>query len=133
MGDNNSEIKILIVDDDPTQVKLLDGILNEHEFKVFTSNEADQGLQMAMDHCPDVLILDVMMPVINGFNFCQLLKNEEKQRAIKVIMVTARDDLEDIKIGLQMGADAYLTKPINTKELLKTINCVLTGAAQGED
>lgn len=129
MSEENQRIKILIVDDDPLQVKLLQGILTEHEYKVYTSQEADQGLQMAMDHCPDVLILDVMMPVINGYNFCQLLKNEEQQKDIKVIMVTARDELEDIQIGMQMGADAYLTKPINTKELLKTINCVRTGTA----
>ncbi len=123
----NSKTRILIVDDDPVEIKLLSSILIENQYNVTASSEADRGLQMAMDQCPDVLILDVMMPVINGFNFCQLLKNEEKQKDIKVIMVTGRDELEDINIGMQMGADAYLTKPINREELLRTIKIVQSG------
>lgn len=123
----NQNASILIVDDDPVEIKLLSKILTEHQYRVTTAGEADLGLQLAMDQCPDILILDVMMPVINGYNFCQLLKNEEKQKDIKVIMVTARDELEDINIGMQMGADAYLTKPINTGELLRTIKVVQSG------
>ncbi|MGE0268264.1 MAG: PleD family two-component system response regulator [Candidatus Omnitrophota bacterium] len=123
----NQNASILIVDDDPVEIKLLSKILTEHQYRVTTAGEADLGLQLAMDQCPDILILDVMMPVINGYNFCQLLKNEEKQKDIKVIMVTARDELEDINIGMEMGADAYLTKPINTGELLRTIKVVQSG------
>jgi DNA-binding response OmpR family regulator len=128
MKGKNQNASVLIVDDDPVEIKLLTKILTDHQYHVTAAGEADLGLQMAMDLCPEILILDVMMPVINGYNFCQLLKNEEKQKDIKVIMVTARDELEDISIGMQMGADAYLTKPINTEELLRTIKVVRSGS-----
>jgi len=113
--------KILIVDDDPVQITLLKGILSENNYEVISADEASVGLQMAMTNNPDLILLDVMMPVINGYNFCKLLKAEESQKNILVILVTSRDNVEDVKIGLAMGANAYLTKPVNTKELLKTI------------
>jgi len=115
---------VLVVDDDPVQVKLLEGFLSEQGYNVLTSHEADGGLQLAMEHEPDLIILDVMMPIINGFNFCRLLKSEEKQKNIPIIFLTARDELDDIKIGMEMGADAYLIKPINKDELLRTIRVV---------
>lgn len=127
MKTKQNNANILIVDDDPVEIKLLTKILTDHQYKVTAAAEADHGLQLAMDLCPEILILDVMMPVINGYNFCQLLKSEDKQKDIKIIMVTARDELEDINIGMQMGADAYLTKPINTEELLRTIRVVRSG------
>ena len=116
--------KILIVDDDPVIVKLLDGILTDNGYQVDCAEEADQGLQKAMHDQPDLILLDVMMPIINGFNFCRLLKSEEGQEHILIILLTSRDEKEDIEIGLKMGADAYMVKPINTEELLKTIHIV---------
>ena len=124
---------ILVVDDDPVQVKLLQGVLSENGYNVLTAQEADNGLQLAMDHHPDLIILDIMMPVINGYNFCRLLKSEEGQKDIPIILVTARDELEDIKIGMEMGADAYLTKPINSAELLRTIKVVESMQSGKED
>ena len=119
------EIKnILIVDDDPVQTKLLERVLGEKGFRVTTATEAAVGLQAAMDDCPDLVILDVMMPVINGYNFCHILKSEEKQKNILIILITSRDKLEDVQIGMDMGADAYLTKPVDVQELLKTIKVV---------
>lgn len=117
---------VLVVDDDPLALKLLSGVLSHQGYKVQTAHEAAVGLQMAMNQPVDLVILDVMMPIINGFNFCHLLKSQKAQQHILVILVTSRDQLEDVKIGLQMGADAYLTKPLNTEELLKTIKFVET-------
>lgn len=117
-------VNILIVDDEPVEVALLENVLRREGYQISSAAEADRGLQMAMDHGPDLIILDVMMPLINGFNFCQLIKNQEDSKHIKIIMVTARDEMEDIEIGMEMGADAYLTKPINTQELLRTIQVV---------
>lgn len=121
----NKEVKdILIVDDDPMQVKLLQGILTSNGYKVSVATEADDGLDRAINKDPDLVILDVMMPVINGYNFCRLLKHEAEKSEILVILLTSRDEMEDIQIGLEMGADAYLTKPVNTEELLRTIKVV---------
>ena len=115
---------VLIVDDDPVQVKLLKDILMKNGFETHVTLDAADGLQYAMRNQPAFIILDVMMPVINGYNFCKLLKKESKQCESAIIMVTARDEMEDIQIGMDMGADAYLTKPVQTVELLKTLQVV---------
>lgn len=115
---------VLVVDDDPTQVKLLETNLTQQGYQVSATTEASEGLQMAMDQLPDLIILDVMMPVINGFNFCRLLKSEEKYKYISIILLTSRDELEDVKIGMEMGADAYLTKPVNFEELYKAVEVI---------
>ena len=112
---------ILVVDDDVVQVKLLSKILGDVGYSILTRTDASEGLQLAMDVGPDLIILDVMMPVINGYNFCRLIKSEEEQKNIYIILLTSRDELQDVNIGMEMGADAYLAKPVNLQELLKTI------------
>jgi DNA-binding response OmpR family regulator len=116
--------KILVVDDDPAMTTLLTKVLQEHDFEVKAVNEAVEGLEYAMGHKPDLIILDVMMPIVNGFNFCRLIKQEQDQKDIPILLLTARDQLKDIEIGLEMGAEAYLTKPLNVEELLRTINVI---------
>ena len=113
--------KILIVDDDYVQIKLLNKHLTEKGYKIIFSSEAAEGLQMAMDKSPDMIILDVMMPIINGYNFCRLLKSEEKYKHIPIVFLTSRDNEDDIQIGREMGAEAYLIKPVNMEELLEKI------------
>lgn len=115
---------ILVVDDDPVQLRLLQKVLAEKGFSVTVCDEAARGLQLAMTADPDLIILDVMMPIINGYNFCKLLKSDAVKSRIPVILVTARNEREDIQIGLEMGAEAYLCKPIETRELLKVIAMV---------
>ena len=114
--------KILVVDDDPVQLKLLQETLKTKGYEASTTADASDGLQFAMKSAPDLIILDVMMPIINGYNFCKLLKDNKKD--IPVVLLTSRDEQDDIKIGLQMGADAYLTKPVNTNELFRTIQVI---------
>ncbi|MCA9409310.1 MAG: response regulator [Candidatus Omnitrophica bacterium] len=117
---------VLVVDDDPVQTRLLESRLKENGYKITVTTEAAEGLQIAMDQKPDLIVLDVMMPIINGYNFCKLLKTEKLDKRIAIILLTSRDDKEDVEIGLEMGADAYLTKPVNIEELLKTIKVVET-------
>ena len=116
--------KVLVVDDDPTMTTLLSKVLKDNDFQVKAVNEAVEGLEYAMAHKPDLIILDVMMPIVNGFNFCRLLKQEKDQKDIPILLLTARDQMKDIEIGLEMGAEAYLIKPLNTDELLKTIKVI---------
>ncbi len=127
----NAKIKnILVVDDDHVQIKLLDGILKSNGYNVISCDEAANGLQHAMTANPDLIILDVMMPIINGYNFCKLLKDQHEQKHIPIILLTSRTDQDDIKIGMAMGAEAYLCKPINTQELLKTIKVIESHLSQ---
>jgi DNA-binding response OmpR family regulator len=122
---NQKQIKhILVVDDDQGHLLLLKKRLTDAGYDVLTSAEASEGLQYAMDKDPDLIILDVMMPIINGYNFCKLLKSEEKKKQIPIILLTSRDNPDDINIGLKMGANAYLTKPVNFELLLSTIKKV---------
>ena len=116
--------KILVVDDDPVQNKLLESRLAQNGYSVQVANDAPDGLQTAMSTHPHCVILDVMMPIINGYNFCRILKNEMNRKDLGIILLTSRDKLEDIQIGMDMGADAYLIKPVNIDELLRTIKVV---------
>ena len=116
--------KILVVDDDRTITVLLKKYLEKNGYEVTTRNEASEGLEHAMTRKPDLIILDVMMPIINGFNFCRLLKAEEHSKGIPIMLLTSRNTLKDIEIGLEMGAEAYLIKPLNIEELLKTIKVI---------
>ena len=122
MSNQKTIEKILVVDDDSVQLKLLNETLKTQGYEVSVTADASDGLQFAMKNSPDLIILDVMMPIINGYNFCKLLKDNKKN--IPIILVTSRDDQDDIKIGLEMGADAYLTKPVNIHELFRTIQVV---------
>ncbi|MDP8266868.1 MAG: response regulator [Candidatus Aceula meridiana] len=117
--------EILVIDDDPVQIKLLEKRLPENGYAVLTATKAAEGLQMAIDKHPDLIVLDVMMPIINGYNLCQLLKAEEKHKNIPVIMLTSRDKEKDIKIGHNVGADAYLIKPVDVPILLQKIEELL--------
>lgn len=116
--------RILVVDDDPVQVKLLEGRLKQNGFDISVTQDAAEGLQTAINTRPDCVILDVMMPVINGYNFCHLLKSQHTHKDIAIILLTSRDKLEDVEIGMKMGADAYLMKPVSIEDLLKTIKVV---------
>ena len=116
--------KVLVVDDDRIITTLLKKYLEDNGYEVTARNEASEGLEYAMTRKPDLIILDVMMPIINGFNFCRLIKAEEDSKNIPIILLTSRNKLKDIEIGLEMGAEAYLIKPLNIEELLRTIKVV---------
>jgi len=115
---------ILVIDDDPVLIKLLDEQLKKAGYAVTVAREAPLGLQFAMTNDYDVIILDVMMPIINGYNICKLLKTQEHKKHTPIILLTSRDQREDVQIGMDMGANAYLTKPVNIDELLRAMETV---------
>jgi len=125
--------RVLVVDDDPVLTKLLQSTLTEKGYDVTAMENAADGLEFAIQQHPDLIILDVMMPIINGYNFCRLLKNEEGKKHIPIILLTARDEISDVEIGLEMGAEAYLTKPVNMQELFRTIKVVSTLGKKGKE
>ncbi len=121
----STNARVLIIDDDATVVKLAGSILSSSGYQVISSTDAPVGLEMAMKEKIDLIVLDVMLPVINGFNICRLLKSQEKYKKIPIVLLTSRDEEEDRKIGLQVGADAYITKPLNRENFLNIINDLL--------
>ena len=128
MPETKKAQRILVIDDDHVVTRLLESRLKEKGYDVKTICEAADGLQLALNDDPDLVILDVMMPIINGYNFCRLLKNETKHKHLPVILLTSRTEQKDIDIGKEVGADAYLTKPVNIDGLLNTIHQLLPNA-----
>ena len=116
---------VLVIDDDALQVKALEKKLPESGYAVLTADKAADGLALAMNKYPDVIILDVMMPIINGYNLCQLLKNDPKHKHIPIIMLTSRDSEKDREIGRDVGANIYLTKPLDIPLLLEKLKDLL--------
>lgn len=110
--------KVLIVDDDPRMVRLLSATLPS-DYEVVQAADGASAIAMAEAALPDLVLLDVNMPGMNGFEVLRRIKQSEKLRRMRVIMVTARSDEADRNLGLQMGADAYLTKPYSPLALLE--------------
>jgi DNA-binding response OmpR family regulator len=117
--------RILVIDDDPTLLKLTQGVLTSNGFEVTAVNDAPNGLETAMKQKPDLIVLDVMMPIINGFNICRLLKSQKTHKHIPIILLTSRASQADQDIGSEVGANAYLAKPFKTEELLGKIRELL--------
>jgi two-component system, OmpR family, alkaline phosphatase synthesis response regulator PhoP len=113
--------KILIVDDYPNLIEMLKIRLETFSFDVITSLDGIEALQSARTHHPDLIILDVMLPRMDGFKICRLLKYDEKTKHIPVIMLTSRARDIDKKTGYDMGADAYMFKPYDAKILIPKI------------
>lgn len=114
---------ILIVEDDPT---LLRGLKDNFEFKgycVHTASDGEKGLAAAVDGKPDLIVLDLMLPKVNGYEICRLIREEGLDTPI--LMLTAKGEESDIVLGLNLGADDYMTKPFSIKELLARANALL--------
>jgi len=125
MNPDNKDYLILVVDDDRSHIKLMEKLLGAEGYNVVVCDEAPNGLEIAMKRRPNLIVLDVMMPIINGFNICRLIKSEEECKHIPIILLTSRVTEEDQKIGQEVGADAYLLKPVNTQEFLNKVRELL--------
>lgn len=124
-GSPESKVQILLVEDNPAIRKLIRGQLQTSGYNLMEAEDGEQGFQLAMQSVPDLIISDVMMPVMDGFAFCQAIREQESTSHIPVIMLTARVEDEDRLRGLQIGVDDYLTKPFNAKELKARIENLL--------
>ena len=113
--------KILVVDDEKDLAFLMVETLKTEGYEVISTTNAPQGLELAVKKHPDLIVLDVMMPVINGYNFCRLLKSQPQLKHIPVILVTSRIEDIDKQIGKEVGADAYITKPFASEVLLRKV------------
>ncbi len=117
--------KILVIDDDNNAIKLLKLNLEAYGFDVATAINGREGLDKALSEPPDAIILDVRMPVLNGWQVCERLKNDPRAEAIPVIFLTAYSQKTDFEKSKKLGADLFLTKPLDPEELAQKIWGVL--------
>ncbi|QEK11965.1 response regulator transcription factor [Crassaminicella thermophila] len=117
--------KILVVDDEQHIIELIQFNLENSGFDVITSENGEDAIRIAEEEMPDVILLDLMLPGIDGFEACKKIRNNDKTRKIPVIMLTAKGEEMDKVLGLELGADDYLTKPFSVRELIARIKAVL--------
>ena len=110
--------RILVVDDEPDLVSVLRFGLESDGFEVMEAYDGESGLRCAQQNLPDLLVLDLMLPKLDGYKVCRMLKFDERFRHIPIIILSARAQDEDRRLALEMGADQYLTKPYEVKELV---------------
>ncbi len=115
---------VLVIDDDSEYRKLLAQILRQHGWRVFQAGNGDEGLALAREHLPEVVLCDLLMARINGFQVCRLLRQSEALRGTRVIVVSGRDFESDRQSALAAGADEYLIKPVRPEELLGALEPV---------
>ena len=117
--------KILIVDDEKDIVKLLDYNLKKEGFRTLLAYDGEDALDMATRERPDIILLDLMLPGIDGLEVCRQLKKEDKTLGIPIIMLTAKTREADKIVGLELGADDYVTKPFSPREIIARVKAVL--------
>jgi len=117
--------RILIVDDEPNIVVSLEFLMKREGFEVDVATNGEAALKAVDERAPDLVLLDIMLPSINGFELCQKLRADPRWRGLKIIMLTAKGRESDMAKGLGLGADLYVTKPFSTKELVAQVKQLL--------
>ncbi len=117
--------KILIADDNVVNVELLDAYLADFDYEIETAGDGAETLEKVASFSPDLILLDIMMPRLSGFEVCEKLKQDPNTRGIMVLMVTALSELGDIERAVNAGCDDYLSKPVNKFELIKRVGNML--------
>jgi len=117
--------RVLIVDDEPNIVTSLEFLMRGDDYDVRVARNGEEALQLAESFRPDIVVLDVMMPQRSGFEVCQKIRENPILRDVKIIMLTAKGREVEKEKGLDLGANAYVTKPFSTKELMNTVRGLL--------
>ena len=126
-------IKVLLIDDDVQIQELVRFNLEKDGVAVLTASDGEQGLDLAMREKPDLIILDLTLPVMDGYDLCKLLRAENDTADIPIIILSARDDVADKVVGLELGADDYITKPFSPRELSARIKARLREGQRRND
>lgn len=114
--------KILIVDDEPNIVMSLEYTFKKNNFEVFIARDGQEALDILDKHLPDIIILDVMMPMVDGFATLEQIKKDERLNHCKVIFLSAKNKEKDVEKGLSLGANLYVVKPFSIKKLVEQVN-----------
>ena len=118
-------MKILIVDDEPNIVMSLEYIFKKENFEVYIARDGAEAISIAEDVKPDIMLLDIMMPNVDGYQVLKHFKDNSRLSDVKIIFLTAKSKTSDIELGLELGADKYVTKPFSTKKLVKDVKQLL--------
>ena len=121
------DARVLLVDDDPVILKLLQVNFEMEGYTVMTANDGVEGLEKERAERPDIVLLDIMMPRMDGLQVTKALKGDAETKAIPIILLSAKAQASDIQLGKDMGADDYLTKPFDPLELLERVSDLLHG------
>lgn len=124
-GKKARPIKVLVVDDEPKIVQTLQDRLEMNGYEVLAAYDGREGLDMAVDHKPDVILLDIIMPFMDGLQMLEMLRENDGCQNIPVIMLTARSQPSDMERAKKAGIEDYIVKPFNFKELLEKIEVVV--------
>lgn len=119
--------KILIADDEPNIVISLEFLMKREGFNVLIANDGEEAVQRIRSERPDLVLLDVMMPKKSGFEVCQEVRSDPELANLRILMLTAKGRDTEVAKGLALGADAYMTKPFSTKELVAKVHSMLEG------
>ena len=117
--------RILLVDDEPSIVKMVGKRLEIEGFDVLVAVDGQEGLAKAQQDGPDLIILDLMLPKLNGYEVCTMLKQDTRYQQIPIVLFTAKAQDKDEKLGMECGANAYVRKPFRAQELLEKIRALL--------
>ena len=120
--------RILLVDDEPSILKVVSKRLEVEGYQVSMAVEGQEALVKAQTERPDLIILDLMLPKLNGYEVCTMLKQDTRYQRIPIMLFTAKAQEKDEQLGMECGADAYVRKPFRAQELLDTIRRLLTAS-----
>jgi DNA-binding response OmpR family regulator len=117
--------KILVIEDDPASLRLTQYILEHRDYEVLTAVNGLDGLKRAQNEEPDLVVMDIMLPGMDGFDICYQLRAEPRTAGIPVLMLSAKAREADKETGLKVGADGYITKPVDPEEIVSRIEALL--------
>ncbi|UII76090.1 response regulator [Flagellimonas sp. HMM57] len=113
--------KILIVDDEPNIVMSLEYAFKKKDFEVFIARDGKEALEIADKQTPHIILLDIMMPQMDGYETLQKIKENKELKETKIIFLSAKSKLADVEKGMKLGADGYMTKPFSIKKIVKDV------------
>jgi DNA-binding response OmpR family regulator len=117
--------KILVADDEPNIVAAVEFLLQRNGYEVHVARNGDEALKLVEEHHPDLVLLDVMMPLRSGYEVCMRMRERPEWQHIKIVMLSAKGRDAEVNKGLATGADLYVTKPFSTRDLIGKINELL--------
>ncbi len=125
--------KVLVADDDPSIVRVLRAILVSSGHEVLAEEDGARALISAHEHLPDVILLDLIMPIVDGLTALRLLKADDRTSEIPIVIITGRSEAQTVRRGYDLGADVFLTKPFEPSEVLEVIHRVLHESYEFEE
>lgn len=121
------ELKVLIVEDEPSILLSLEFLMKKEGYRVFIARDGEEAFDILKDIKPNIVLLDIMMPKVDGYEVCKFIKNGGEFNGTKVIFLSAKNKEDEIEVGYDYGADLYIPKPFSTRSLVKKVNMLAMG------